>query len=245
MLLVKKIINKLAINILNIFDYFHKRKIFLFLKETVKLKKIDIFFDIGAHKGETTEAFSKNFNIDKIYAFEASEENFRYLKKKINTKNKKIILENIALGIDDEKLKFNQCIESSSSTFSIINENSKYFKKKLFFLGNKNSNFFNTTNKATISLKKYMNIMNINEVDLIKIDTEGFEFNILKGLGDKIKKIKNIFFEHHYDDMIIKNYTISNINDLLKENNFKKIYKARMPFRKSFEYIYQNKFFYE
>ena len=87
--------------------------------------------------------------------------------------------------------------------------------------------------------------MNINEVDLIKIDTEGFEFNILKGLGDKIKKIKNIFFEHHYDDMIIKNYKISNINDLLKENNFKKIYKAKMPFRKSFEYIYQNKVFYE
>ena len=87
--------------------------------------------------------------------------------------------------------------------------------------------------------------MNILEVDLIKIDTEGFEFNILKGLGNKIEKVKNIFFEHHFDDMIIKNYTISDINDYLKANNFIKIYKAKMPFRKSFEYIYQNKIFYE
>lgn len=45
--------------------------------------------------------------------------------------------------------------------------------------------------------------------------------------------------------MIVKNYTISDINDYLKANNFVKIYKAKMPFRKSFEYIYQNKIFYE
>lgn len=191
-LLLKKLISQLVINLLNIFDYFHKRKIFLFFKETLKFKKINIFFDIGAHKGETITAFQKNFFIDKIYAFEASEENFKYLKEKINIKNKKIILENIALGLDNEKLEFNQCIESSSSTFSKINENSNYFKKKAFLLGNTNK-FFRTKNINTISLKKYMDNMNILEVDLIKIDTEGFELNILRGLGNKIEKVKNIF----------------------------------------------------
>jgi len=47
--------------------------------------------------------------------------------------------------------------------------------------------------------------------------------------------------EHHYDNMIKKNYTFENINKLLIKNNFNKIYKSRMPFRKTFEYIYKRK----
>ena len=45
-------------------------------------------------------------------------------------------------------------------------------------------------------------------------------------------------FEHHYDNMIKKDYTFRDINKLLIKNNFKKIYKLKMPFRKTFEYIY-------
>ena len=47
-------------------------------------------------------------------------------------------------------------------------------------------------------------------------------------------------FEHHYDDMIKKNYKFHDINTLLVKNNFTQIYKSRMPFRKTFEYIYLN-----
>ena len=46
-------------------------------------------------------------------------------------------------------------------------------------------------------------------------------------------------FEHHYHDMLIKNYTFSKIHSLLEKNNFRQFYK-RMPFRKTFEYIYRN-----
>ena len=56
-----------------------------------------------------------------------------------------------------------------------------------------------------------------------------------------LSKVKIIFFEHHYDDMIKKNYTFSNINDFLKKNNFIQIFKSKMPFRKTLEYIYINK----
>ena len=57
----------------------------------------------------------------------------------------------------------------------------------------------------------------------------------------RIKDIKLILFEHHYHDMIKKDYTFSDVHDLLKKNNFERIYKAKMPFRKTFEYIYKNK----
>ncbi len=62
---------------------------------------------------------------------------------------------------------------------------------------------------------------------------------MLRGLKDLIKNVSIILFEHHYDNMIIKNYTFSDIHDLLIDNGFQKIYKIKMPFRKSFDYIYK------
>ena len=52
--------------------------------------------------------------------------------------------------------------------------------------------------------------------------------------------INLIHFEHHFDDMIIKNYNLSEIHDHLRNNNFEKAFKVKMKFRKSFEYIYEN-----
>ena len=80
-----------------------------------------------------------------------------------------------------------------------------------------------------------------NFVDILKIDTEGFEFDVIKGASNYLKKIKFIYFEHHFDSMIIKNYKFSEIHEYLKNNNFKKILKIKMPLRKTFEYIYENK----
>ena len=54
-----------------------------------------------------------------------------------------------------------------------------------------------------------------------------------------LPKIKYVYFEHHYDDMLKKGYTFSDIHNFLKKNNFKMIFKSKMFFRKTFEYIYQ------
>lgn len=236
---IKKIISKLVLFILNFFDYFHKKKILKFLRQN-NLETLEVFFDIGAHKGETIKFFKKYLNIKKVYAFEASSSNFQYLLEKIDNEN--IVLENIALGFDDQLLNFNQCDESSSSTFSRINTESKYYRKKNFLLNyKKNNNFFKTKKINTISLRSYIDSKNIKKIDLMKIDTEGYEFNILRGLYSEIKNIRAILFEHHYDDMIIKNYTFSSIHNLLLQNDFIKKSKFKMPFRKTFEYIYLNK----
>ena len=48
-------------------------------------------------------------------------------------------------------------------------------------------------------------------------------------------------FEHHYDDMLQKNYTFSDIHNLLKDKkSLNKFFKVKMPFRKTFEYVYIN-----
>jgi hypothetical protein len=86
----------------------------------------------------------------------------------------------------------------------------------------------------------YYLMKKLNKIDLLKIDTEGHEMCVLKGCKKTLKYIDYIYFEHHYDDMLDKGYTFSDINRFLKINGFKKIYKSKMFFRKTFEYIYQN-----
>ena len=73
----------------------------------------------------------------------------------------------------------------------------------------------------------------IKNIDLLKIDTEGYEFNVLKGLSNYSNKIKLIYFEHHYDDMIIKDYKFGDINKLLKDRGFSMIKKRKMLLRKT------------
>ncbi len=108
---------------------------------------------------------------------------------------------------------------------------------------NKKNKLYNEIQIDINTLDNYIEANKIDLIDIIKIDTEGFEFEILRGTTRNFKKVKLILFEHHYDDMITKNYNFSHINQLLNQNNFFRIHKAKMPFRKTFEYVYMNRFF--
>ena len=229
-----------------IIDFLYQKRKYSFLKKTI-YKNMDVRIDVGAHHGDTINEFLKIFSIKKIYAFEPSKKNFDKLREKTKKIKKIFLLEidinQVGLGQKNDVLILNEITDGVSNTFNSLNLNSKYFKKKktittLFgikkFIDNKVST-------KIIPLKDFMVQKKINNVDLIKIDTEGFEYNILLGLEDYIKKIKFILFEHHYDNMLIKNYKFGDIHKLLKDNGFKKIFKTKMPFRKSFDYIYENK----
>ena len=239
-------IQKVTLIVLNIFDYFHKKKIFRFLK-IKNLANFDIFFDIGAHTGETISSFGKNLNLKVIYSFEASPISFQILNnnlKKIQSTipNSQINIENFAVGSLSKKIKIKHFIESSSSTIKKINTRSKYFKKKKKFISSLNNlNYFKEIDVNQISLDEYIIQKNIKRIDFLKIDTEGSEYDVIMGVTKNLKNIKLILFEHHFDDMISKEYKFSHINNLLIQNNFKQIFKIKMPFRKTFEYIYLNK----
>ena len=230
--------------ILSIFDKIYQKRIIKKFQEIFN-NNIDIVFDVGAHKGEFVKIILNNFTTNKIYSFEPSEKNYKILKNNITNQGAKtnhIYLNNFALGENNEKRKFKQMIESSSSTLSNINTNTKYFKRKNFFLNfGLKSKIFDET---TINIKDgftFLEEEKINKVDLLKIDTEGHEYYVLKGFGNNLSKIKFIFFEHHYDEMIVKGYTFSDIHNYLILKDFKPHSKFKMPFRKSFEYIYINK----
>lgn len=235
----------LIIKILNFFDYYKQKKILKFLK-TKLLGQITVI-DVGAHYGETIKIFQNNLKFNKIYSFEASPKNFKILEKNFpKNNNSNVEIFNFGLGEDFFESFINQTAESSSSTINKININSKYLdrKKKILKIKN-NDDFFKKLPVKIITLDHFINEKKIENIDLLKIDTEGYEYKVLKGLKKNHTKIKIIYFEHHYDDMILKNYTFSDIHDLLKSYGFEMIKKHKMLFRKSFEYIYENKINYK
>jgi FkbM family methyltransferase len=229
--------------IISLVDFFYKLKIKNFLKK--KRKKFNIFIDVGAHHGESINFFLKNFKVKTIYSFEPSPINFETLEEKCLSLKKKfknscIIIENLGLSNVSNKIFLRQFKESSSSTLNRINNKSLYYKKKNNILYSNNKNLFKKIEVKIVTLKDYLNKNKIKKIDFLKIDTEGYEYKVILGLKDYLSKVNLIMFEHHYDNMIIKNYNFSKIHNLLIKNKFKKIFKIRMPLRKTFEYIYEN-----
>ena len=231
---------KIIIFFLNLLDFINKKKVINFFKN--EKVKINSFFDVGAHKGETVNLFNRYFKIKKIYCFEASKINYEYLVQKIKNIDN-VLAFNFGLGNKEGYENFNQLEESSSSSFIDINTESNYFIKKKKYL----NFFFNKElkiNSSPANIRKLKNFMEnnlIKFIDILKIDTEGYELNIIKGAEDKIKNINYIYFEHHFDDMLKKGYTFREIHEYLIKNGFEKRLKLKMFFRKSFEYIYKNK----
>ena len=225
--------------ILDLFDLITEIKTTKFLKKILS-NDINVLIDVGSHKGEYITNIIKNFKYNKIYSFEPNPKIFSVLNKKLS--NKKNIKLNF-LGVGDcEKIEIlHQNLESSSTSINKLNTSSKYFKKKYLFLNPlNNKSITRPVEIKVITLSSFIKKNEIPNIDLLKIDTEGYELKVIKGLGEEIKKIKFIHFEHHFDDMIIKNYNLSNIHNYLSKYKFKKIFKIKMKLRKSFEYIYKN-----
>ena len=234
---------KILSYLIEVIDYKNKKKVINFFKEKFLENKINLI-DIGAHKGETIKVFLKNFNIDRILSFEANTKIFEALNNKlINEKLTNVTLINSGIGDQNEKKKLKVFHETSSSTFNQINQNTKYYQRKKKYLSflskNKNEEYEEITVQVN-PLSYFEEFKMLDRVDILKIDTEGYELKVLKEIKkEDIEKIRFIYFEHHYDLMIKKNYKYFEIKNFLNQNNFHLKLKLKMNFRKTFEYIYE------
>ena len=124
---------KLVKFVLQFFDNYQSKKVLSFIDKSFKNNQnIDIFFDIGGHKGETCIQFFKKFNVKQAHVFEPEPDTFKILEKNLKNKFKNVqkILNNVALGDNNANININSSIESSSSTIHDLDENTDYFIKK-------------------------------------------------------------------------------------------------------------------
>jgi len=145
------------------------------------LPPCNLIFDIGAYDGHKTAAF---LAISKrVVCCEPDEENFKVLKIRFRNKKKRVIIENKA--VSDKKGEAQLHIHHEASAFNTLSDkwmklleddNKVKWDEKITFAKSKTV----ATTTLDILIRKY------GTPDFIKIDVEGFEQRVLKGLSHRI-----------------------------------------------------------
>ena len=230
-----------------IFSFFHRliekkyhlKRLSKILRNLV-FSKHPIIFDVGGNEGESVDFFLNLFENPKIYSFEPETKSYKKLSAKYK-KNKAVNLFKFAFGKKEEELKLKINVKSSTSTLSKINTNSRYYSLKSLILNPIKNNSF--VDDEIVKVKKIDNFFykkKIKAIHILKIDTEGFELNVIEGAKKALKKTKIIIIEFQLNDMYL-NYNPKKIDNLLKKNNFTLISSLKFPFMHYEDRIYINK----
>nr|MDD3720718.1 FkbM family methyltransferase [Candidatus Gracilibacteria bacterium] len=171
-----------------------------------KLQKSKIIFDIGSHLGFFSLWCLKQ-NLDlKIHIFEASKENFEKSNALLKDYEKNIIFNNVFVDYEKniKEIWINQ--EKSMQT--------SFYNNQFLCFSNEKENV------KCINLMEYIKENNIKNIDLVKIDIEGYEFELLSNINEKIFTItKTLIFEYH---ILFPDF---NLKFELLQNKLKKYYK--------------------
>ena len=167
----------------------------------------DVVIDVGANIGYYTLIFAKLVGEKgKIFAFEPDPTNFQLLKKNVEINGfHNVILEQKALSDNSGKMML-----------SLNNENTAGHH-----LDFKNQNTTNSTEVDVLSLDEYFLNKNI-DINFIKMDVEGAESNVIKGMTNILKNSKDLKMIVEYNPNAINQLGLNpeNYLNLLSINGF-------------------------
>ena len=221
-------IRRLVLFIFNfVHTYYHQKSIAFYIKN--KMSKIDVLFDVGSHMGTYTDLVIKVYPDCKSFLFEPQSKIFKIIEQKYSN-NRNINVFNLAISDTEKKQNLNLNNHDLTASLLDFDPNSNYlkFKAKLYQTDINKMNY-GTELVQTITLDKFIIDNQLEKIDLLKIDTEGNEFNVLKGLEKKINIVNNILIEIHHRELFL-NYTPEKIHQFLINNGFKLVKKFKFPF---------------
>lgn len=136
-------------------------------------------FDVGAAKGNWTQLALETIGRDgQFYLFEPTSRHFQMLKDRFS--DEEIIrLSNCAVGSDDAEVDVIVCANTEwSYVDSDIPDDAL------------------TERVPMVRLDSYMQRLRIHEIHFLKIDTEGHEFEVIRGLGSMLESVMFIQVEY-------------------------------------------------
>ena len=208
-------------------------------------KSEPVIFDVGANKGQSITRYKKLFQNPIIHCFEPNIDNVNILKQKY-TNDKSLYLNNVAVGDKKGKLEFNIYAQNSHSSFKNLIPNTTWIKKRSKSINIDDKNY--TTKKINaeiITLDDYVNAKNLTSVDILKIDTQGFEDKVLLGAQNLLKnnRIKLIQLELTFSEIYENPLNIYDVEKTLIPNNYK-LFGVSNGGSLISNYIYQSDFIY-
>lgn len=174
-------------------------------------KELLFCLDIGANVGEYTDLILSETKA-KIISFEPLPKAFEDLKKLEKSNAERLKVFNIALGDKNEILDLNYSSEKSqTASFS------KDLNKLSFYNFKDNKKIKTKISTLDDFFFENQDLFEEN-IDLIKIDAEGFEFEIINGAKEIIKKRPPKYIQLEFNwHQLFKRQTMCNFSKLLSD----------------------------
>tara|TARA_B100000073_G_C23599993_1_gene520002 strand:- start:150 stop:890 length:741 start_codon:yes stop_codon:yes gene_type:complete len=135
------------------------------LKFNLEIKNIA---HVGVDSGKEVELYRKLFGNSDIHLFEPNNSSFKELHNKYSN-SKNIHLYNVALGNSNEEKILNTSSDFPNTSSILEPHLHKVYYPEIIF-----------DDKEVVSLRKF-DSLNINNINFMSIDTQGYELEVLKG----------------------------------------------------------------
>lgn len=169
-----------------------------------KLQETPFIIDCGANIGLSVIYMKRQYPNAEIIAFEPDETNFHLLSENIKSFGfNKVTLCKQAVWIENKVLKFSNESSMSSKIDSGNGENS-----------------------IKVNAIKLKDIL-VRDIDFLKIDIEGAEYEVLKDIENKLYLVQNLFIEYH--GTFEKNAELVEMLDIINKSGFKFYIKEAAP----------------
>jgi len=168
-------------------------------------------FDVGANVGSYSRALRANFPSASIHAFEPHPLTF----SKLVEESKDSRLNCVNMGLSDEPAEsvIYEKAEGGSSTHNSLYRD--VFKK------NTSEGKINSKKIILTSIDEYAKANGIDQIDLLKVDTEGHEFSILKGAKRMLQEKRIRIIQLEFNEMNLYSHTtMRDIRDMLPSFDF-------------------------
>jgi FkbM family methyltransferase len=185
-----------------------------------KLNNKPVIFDVGANTGEYFNELISKFQQASIFAFEPNPNCFNSLKKIAEQHTNTKVFE-IGFGAS----------ETTSSMFSYANESdsehASLFKEVLTDLHKTND-----VQKIDIQIStidKFCQRHQIEKINFLKIDTEGYELEVIKGASEMIAGNKIDLIQFEFNEMnIVSKVFLKDFYDKLSDYSFFRLDSNRL-----------------
>lgn len=175
-------------------------------------KEAPLCLDVGANRGQTIQFLQRAFKNPIIHAFEPSTQSFEYLQS--GSYPLSIYFYNFALGAENTQDQFINYEASVLSSFLELEQNQRSLFKDV-----------KIQNKEVVNIKTldtFLQEIDIDKIDLLKVDTQGYDFNVLKGASDHLKdgSIDHVLIELNFNKIYQGQTDPYTISQFLLDHNF-------------------------
>lgn len=151
------------------------------LEVIFKTTKDLLIFDVGANVGEATDEFLKSFARARVVMFEPNPECCSILKERFRGWSN-VNLESVAIGEKKGSLKLNLFSGSNMNSLLPLSTDSENLLNQQF-------KEIGEVDVEVETIDAYCAANGINHIALLKLDTQGYDLNALKGAASLIRSM--------------------------------------------------------